>query len=58
MAAQAILDGLQAELMSGDKDIGASTEVPDSETKVETKVELKSKKKSAPVAEEKAAVSA
>ncbi len=56
MAAQAVLDGLQAELMSGDKDIGASTEVPDSETKVEPAT--KGKKKSAPVTEEKTAASA
>jgi hypothetical protein len=56
MAAQAVLDGLHAELMSGDKDIGASTEVPDSETKIEPT--SKSKKKSAPVVEEKTAASA
>jgi small subunit ribosomal protein S2 len=34
MASQAILDGLQAELMSGGKDAGEAAEVPDTETKV------------------------
>jgi len=33
LAAQAVLDGLEAELMSSDKDVGASAEVPASETK-------------------------
>jgi small subunit ribosomal protein S2 len=34
LAAQAVLDGLQAELMSDSKDIGAAAEVPTDETKV------------------------
>lgn len=37
MAAQAILDGLQAELMSGGKDVGEAIVVPSSETKIEPK---------------------
>ena len=39
MAAQAVLDGLQAELMSTDKDVGESTEVPANETKVRASAE-------------------
>ncbi len=34
LAAQAVLDGLEAESMAGDKDAGASEKVPASETKV------------------------
>ncbi len=55
LAAQAVLDGLQAELMSGDKDVGESTEVPDSETKVEVKAETKKSKKALPTVEKTAA---
>ncbi|HUY69338.1 MAG TPA: 30S ribosomal protein S2 [Alphaproteobacteria bacterium] len=33
LASQAVLDGLEAELMSGDKDAGASEKVPEGETK-------------------------
>jgi small subunit ribosomal protein S2 len=35
LTSQAVLDGLEAELMSGDKDVGASEKVPASETKVD-----------------------
>lgn len=34
MAAQAILDGIEAEVMSSGKDVGANAKVPESETKV------------------------
>jgi small subunit ribosomal protein S2 len=39
LVSQSVLDGLEAEMMSGDKDAGAATEVPASETTIAVEVE-------------------